>query len=176
MPPSPANSREAPGGTSAVSTPSYPEDISGTRVSTPPCDHEAEALPDNSVGQTTAWQKIKDLYWGNIGLFFVFLAQMFGSLVRISRRIELCWAGFADQDEMSTATRLLETGFETKFHALQIIFVRMLSTAVLGSLYMWYTKVPDFPFGNRGVRGLLVLRGTAGFLGLFGAYCKPPPF
>lgn len=82
----------------------------------------------------------------------------------------------ADYKQMSTATRLLETGFETKFHALQIIFVRMLSTAVLGSLYMWYKKVPDFPLGDSGVRGLLVLRGTAGFLGLFGAYCESPPF
>ncbi|KAK7393956.1 hypothetical protein QQX98_013260 [Neonectria punicea] len=68
---------------------------------------------------------------------------------------------------MSMTTRLLETGFETKFHALQIIFVRMLTTAVIGSLYMWYKKVPDFPLGQRGVRGLLFIRGIAGSTGLF---------
>jgi hypothetical protein len=75
---------------------------------------------------------------------------------------------------MTVATRLLETGFDTKFHALQIIFVRMLATAILGSLYMWIKKVPDFPLGDRKIRGLLVLRGFAGFMGLFCSYCKSP--
>lgn len=69
-------------------------------------------------------------------------------------------------------TRLLETGFEIKFHVLQIIFVRMLTTAVIGSLYMWYQQVPDFPWGHRGVRGLLAIRGMAGSTGLFGLYCR----
>ncbi|KAI0180642.1 hypothetical protein GGR52DRAFT_588220 [Hypoxylon sp. FL1284] len=96
-------------------------------------------------------QKLKGFYERNLGLFFVFLAQVFGSL-------------------MTTATRLLETGFDTKFHALQIILVRMLATSVLGCLYMWYKKVPDFPLGRRDVRGLLVLRGLAGFTGLFALY------
>ncbi|KAK8122125.1 hypothetical protein PG984_010795 [Apiospora sp. TS-2023a] len=67
-------------------------------------------------------------------------------------------------------TRLLETGFTTKFHALQIIFVRMLATAILGSLYMWVKKVPDSPLGDRKVRGLLCLRGAAGFMGLSCSY------
>ncbi|KAI1653226.1 hypothetical protein F4813DRAFT_393910 [Daldinia decipiens] len=97
------------------------------------------------------WQKLKGFYERNIGLFFVFLAQVFASL-------------------MTMTTRLLETGFETKFHALQIIFVRMLATAILGSLYMWYKKVPDFPLGRRDIRGLLVLRGLTGFTGLFCSY------
>lgn len=69
-------------------------------------------------------------------------------------------------------TRLLETGFETKFHALQIIFVRMFATALIGSFYMWREKVPDFPLGPREVRGLLILRGMAGSVGLFGLYCQ----
>ena len=68
-------------------------------------------------------------------------------------------------------TRLLETSFETKFHALQIIFVRMIFTATIGSAYMWYKKVPDFPLGPPGVRWLLVIRGLAGTTGLFGLYC-----
>ncbi|KAI1094343.1 hypothetical protein F5B19DRAFT_490463 [Rostrohypoxylon terebratum] len=99
----------------------------------------------------SCWQRFKPFYERNIGLFFVFLAQVFASL-------------------MSMATRLLETGFEKKFHALQIIFVRMFATAFLGSLYMWYKKVPDFPLGSRDIRGLLVLRGLAGFTGLFCLY------
>ncbi|KAI5860492.1 hypothetical protein GGS23DRAFT_580348 [Durotheca rogersii] len=100
---------------------------------------------------TAAWQGLKTFYERNLGLFFVFLAQVFGSL-------------------MTMTTRLLETGFEVKFHALEIIFVRMLATAILGSLYMWYKNVPDFPLGRRDIRGLLVLRGFCGLTGLFCLY------
>ncbi len=74
---------------------------------------------------------------------------------------------------MAMTTRLLETGFDAKLHALQIIFVRMLVTATIGSLYLWRKKVPDFPLGPPGLRWLLVIRGLAGTLGLFGLYCKP---
>lgn len=71
-------------------------------------------------------------------------------------------------------TRLLETGFDTKFHALQIIFVRMTVTATIGSWYLWRRNVADFPFGPSGVRLLLVIRGMAGTIGLFGLYCMKP--
>jgi hypothetical protein len=73
---------------------------------------------------------------------------------------------------MSMTTRLLETSFDTKYHALQVIFVRMAFTAAIGMVYMWFKQVPDFPLGARGVRGLLVLRGVAGSTGLFGLYCE----
>ena len=73
---------------------------------------------------------------------------------------------------MAMTTRLLETGFDAKLHALQINFVRMLVTATIGSLYLWRKKVPDFPLGPPGLRWLLVIRGLAGTLGLFGLYCK----
>ncbi|KAH6887095.1 hypothetical protein B0T10DRAFT_549940 [Thelonectria olida] len=115
----------------------------------PLCDGEQAA--ETHERPRTFRQKLKAFYTRNIGLFFVFLAQMFASI-------------------MSMTTRLLETGFEVKFHALQIIFVRMIATAVIGSLYMWYKQVPDFPFGQRGVRGLLAIRGIAGSTGLFGLY------
>ncbi|KAK8075064.1 hypothetical protein PG997_009727 [Apiospora hydei] len=111
---------------------------------------EAEG-PESAPGATTVWQKLRAFHERNFGLFLVFLAEIFASL-------------------MTMTTRLLETGFETKFHALQIIFVRMLATAILGSLYMWIKKVPDFPLGDRSVRGLLFLRGCAGFMGLFCSY------
>jgi hypothetical protein len=55
---------------------------------------------------------------------------------------------------------------------LQIIFVRMLATGIIGLLYMWRNNIPDMPFGPRGVRGLLLLRGIFGSLGLFGLYCE----
>ncbi|KAK7985228.1 hypothetical protein PG996_005531 [Apiospora saccharicola] len=111
---------------------------------------EAEA-PESAPGAATVWQKLRGFHERNFGLFLVFLAEIFASL-------------------MTMTTRLLETGFTTKFHALQIIFVRMLATAILGSLYMWIKKVPDFPLGDRKVRGLLCLRGAAGFMGLSCSY------
>jgi hypothetical protein len=73
---------------------------------------------------------------------------------------------------MNTAAKLLANDPTIKFHALQIIFIRMLCTTIICSIYSWYHAVPDFPFGPRGIKGLLVLRGTAGFVGLFGLYCK----
>ncbi|KAM0351719.1 hypothetical protein ACHAPU_002231 [Fusarium lateritium] len=103
------------------------------------------------LAPATCWERLQDIYTKNIGLFYVLLAQLFASI-------------------MSMTTRLLETGFETKFHALQIIFVRMIATSLICSLYMWHQKVPHFPFGPPEVRGLLILRGMAGSAGLFGLY------
>jgi hypothetical protein len=45
-------------------------------------------------------------------------------------------------------------------------------TLLLSTIYMWWTKVPDFPFGKRSVRPLLVLRAMFGFFGLWCLYCK----
>ncbi|KAI0844827.1 hypothetical protein F5Y00DRAFT_247775 [Daldinia vernicosa] len=129
------------------------DDVEGGSMAPPIGEQDqADGLVEHGDEQgQTVGQKLKGFYERNIGLFFVFLAQVFASL-------------------MTMTTRLLETGFETKFHALQIIFVRMLATAILGSLYMWYKKIPDFPLGRRDIRGLLVLRGLAGFTGLFCSY------
>ncbi|KAF6520627.1 hypothetical protein HZS61_014885 [Fusarium oxysporum f. sp. conglutinans] len=77
----------------------------------------SETSPDS---ESTILEKLQNFYSRNIGLFYVLVAQLFASI-------------------MSMTTRLLETGFETKFHALQIIFVRMLATALIGSVYMWYS-------------------------------------
>ena len=68
-------------------------------------------------------QGLKAFYDRNFGLVLVFLAQTCGSV-------------------MNTAAKLLATGYETKFHAMQIIFIRMLCTTVLGMLYMAYVT-PD---------------------------------
>lgn len=46
------------------------------------------------------------------------------------------------------------------------------STFILSTIYMWWTAVPDFPFGEPSVRGWLVLRALFGFFGLFCLYCK----
>ncbi|KAJ2968252.1 hypothetical protein NUW58_g10260 [Xylaria curta] len=72
---------------------------------------------------------------------------------------------------MNTAAKLLTSKDSTnQFHALHIIFVRMFATTILGSSYMWHKKVPHFPFGPRNMFGLLMMRGTFGFIGLFGLY------
>ncbi|OAQ58292.1 hypothetical protein VFPPC_11632 [Pochonia chlamydosporia 170] len=110
----------------------------------------SEVSPITAVNNK-AWGRVQLFYHDNIGLFFVFLAQICASI-------------------MAMTTRLLETGFDAKLHALQIIFVRMLVTATIGSLYLWRKKVPDFPLGPPGLRWLLVIRGLAGTLGLFGLY------
>ncbi|KAI1143712.1 hypothetical protein F5Y05DRAFT_3720 [Hypoxylon sp. FL0543] len=133
------------------SSPAGDENIETGSVTPPDGEHEDGHVGTKDEPNRTAWQMLRGFYERNIGLFFVFLAQVFASL-------------------MTMTTRLLETGFEKKFHALQIIFVRMLATAILGSLYMWYKKVPDFLLGRRDIRGLLVLRGLAGFTGLFCSY------
>jgi hypothetical protein len=123
---------------------------------------DAEPIPEEEQEQLdkdlaapprSGWKtSLKAFYERNFGLVLVFLAQTCGSV-------------------MNTAAKLLATGYEAKFHAMQIIFIRMLCTTILGMLYMAYIKTPDFPLGKKGIRGLLVLRGLCGFVGLFGLYC-----
>lgn len=86
----------------------------------------------------------------NAGLFLIASAQMFFSI-------------------MNLCVKLLSIG-DPPIHPLEIILLRMLITW-LGALgYLHYTKVPDYFFGPKGVRLLLVVRGVVGFFGLFGIY------
>ncbi|RPB24987.1 hypothetical protein L211DRAFT_836847 [Terfezia boudieri ATCC MYA-4762] len=89
----------------------------------------------------------------NRGLFFLAVAQLFGGI-------------------MGMLTRLLETSLPSgqRYHALQILFARMIITWLCCMIWMWWTKVPHMPLGQRQIRGLLVARGTAGFIGVFGLY------
>ncbi|KAI9817670.1 MAG: hypothetical protein M1826_001516 [Phylliscum demangeonii] len=89
-------------------------------------------------------------YASNKGVLLVVLAQFFGSL-------------------MNVTARLLETQAES-MHPLQILFARMSVTSLLCMGYMWYARVPHFPFGSPEIRGLLVARGIGGFIGVFGLY------
>ncbi len=109
--------------------------------------------PSSTVG---GWRGSVRRFWArNKGLFMVLSSQLFGTL-------------------MNVTTRLLEVeGNRGKgMHPFQILFARMSITFVLSTLYMWRKKIPDFPFGKREVRPLLVLRGVGGFFGVFGLYCK----
>ena len=91
---------------------------------------------------------------GNRGLFFFALAQFFGAV-----------AGMV--------TRLLATSLPSgkRYHALQILLVRMTITWFCSMMWMWRVKTPHMPLGQKGIRGLLIVRGAAGFIGVFGLYC-----
>jgi len=95
---------------------------------------------------------IRQFWQRNRGLWLVTVSQFFGAL-------------------MNVATRLLELDGKG-MHPFQVLFVRMGVTMILCCVYMWYTKVPYFPLGNKEVRKLLVVRGLSGFFGIFGMYCK----
>ncbi len=47
----------------------------------------------------------------------------------------------------------------------QVMFVRMGITLLLGSVYMWWAQVDQYPFGPKEVRNLLLARGFGGFFG-----------
>ena len=95
---------------------------------------------------------LKTVWRNNKGVFLILLAQATGST-------------------MDAIVRFLQQGGHS-MHPFQVIFARMSITALLSTLYMWYTKVPDFPLGAPAVRGWLILRALAGFFGLFCLYCK----
>ena len=97
------------------------------------------------------WRASAERFWQrNRGLWLVALSQLFGAL-------------------MNVTTRLLELEGDG-MDPFQILFARMGITMVLCCFYMWYTSIPYFPFGQRGVRSLLVARGMTGFFGIFGMY------
>lgn len=73
----------------------------------------------------------KNWFDENIGLLLFAAGQLFSST-------------------MNLFTRILETTSEPHFHALQIVFTRMMITAVACTAYMWYTKVCIF-FYYKGV-------------------------
>ncbi|KAK3314736.1 hypothetical protein B0H66DRAFT_563525 [Apodospora peruviana] len=87
-------------------------------------------------------------FWNrNRGVILVACAQLFGAL-------------------MNLAARLLELEGEG-MHPFQILFARMSLTTILSCIYMYWKKVPHFPFGAKEVRWLLVARGITGFFGIF---------
>jgi hypothetical protein len=55
---------------------------------------------------------------------------------------------------MNAATRLLELEGEG-MSPLQVLFARQTLTSALCCLWMWWTEIPDFPLGAKGIRWLL---------------------
>lgn len=90
----------------------------------------------------------------NVGICLLVLSQFFNSIMVVT-----CKLLVTDKD------------FNTPIHPLQILFVRMAITYACCIAYMYITKsVPDYPFGPRELRKLLILRGAVGFFGVFGLY------
>ena len=101
-----------------------------------------------------AWAWSTSIVYDNRGSLFVVLSQFFCAT-------------------MGLCTRVLETSFpEQKMHSAQILFIRQSVTAVFVGIYIVFRSVEHAPWGPWGVRWLLVLRGSAGFFGVFGLYCS----
>lgn len=97
---------------------------------------------------------LQEFIYENHGLLIFALGQFFGSM-------------------MSLFTRFLATSLPSgrKYHPLHILFVQMSVTWIFCWVWMWWNRIPDMPFGKKGIRMLLVLRGCMGFFGALGLYC-----
>ncbi|KAI5199294.1 hypothetical protein E4T39_06368 [Aureobasidium subglaciale] len=113
-------------------------------------NHEEDLSRSSSNSSETKPNAFEKVWRNNKGVFLILLAQATGST-------------------MDAIVRFLQQGGHG-MHPFQVIFARMSITALLSSIYMWYTKVPDFPLGAPSVRGWLILRALAGFFGLFCLY------
>ncbi|ROT42483.1 hypothetical protein SODALDRAFT_326640 [Sodiomyces alkalinus F11] len=90
---------------------------------------------------------LRNIWDQNRGVVLVAVSQLFGAL-------------------MNLAARVLQV--EAGMHPFQVLFARQSLTMLGAVIYMWWTKTPDFPFGAKEVRWLLLVRGVSGF---FGIYC-----
>ncbi|TGZ83166.1 hypothetical protein EX30DRAFT_304792 [Ascodesmis nigricans] len=115
-------------------------------------DPDDEYIPPlASTKPTSAVQRCWGVVYENRGLLFLLVSQFFGSL-------------------MNVIARILSTGLlgNQKFHALQILFVRQSITTAGCLLWMWFNSIK--PLGDPKIRILLLVRGLAGFFGVFGLY------
>ncbi|KAK6226142.1 integral membrane protein DUF6 [Colletotrichum tabaci] len=94
--------------------------------------------------------KLARFWLANKGVVLVALSQLFGAL-------------------MNLTARLLELEGEG-MHPLQVLFARQSVTMACCCTYMYCMKTPDFPFGQREIRWLLIARGVTGFFGIFGMW------
>ncbi|CAG8972430.1 hypothetical protein HYALB_00001119 [Hymenoscyphus albidus] len=80
--------------------------------------------------------------------------------------------------EPSRPQRLKTSGrhFWHRNYGLFLVIVSQLFGALMNAatalccLWMWWTEIPDFPLGAKGVRWLLFGRGIAGFVGIYAIY------
>ncbi|KAL6801905.1 hypothetical protein J3E68DRAFT_434915 [Trichoderma sp. SZMC 28012] len=93
---------------------------------------------------------LKQFWIRNKPSILVAVSQLFGALMNLS-------------------ARLLELDGDG-IHPVQVLLLRQGLTVVCCFAYMWWKSVPDFPFGKREIRGLLLLRGFSGFFGIYGMW------
>ncbi|KAF2155559.1 hypothetical protein K461DRAFT_221085 [Myriangium duriaei CBS 260.36] len=113
-----------------------------------------ESAKYGSLQDPATWKhRCHAFYIRNLGLFYMLIAQLFGTAMNVMVRY------------------LQVEGNKGKgMHPFQVLFVRMGITALLSTAYMAWNKTPYFPFGMPEVRWLLILRGIGGFFGVFGMY------
>lgn len=70
---------------------------------------------------------------------------------------------------MNLTARVLELEGEG-MQPMQVLFARMSPTVIFSLMYMRLGHVPDAPLGPKEVRYLLVIRGLAGFFGIYGIW------
>lgn len=111
---------------------------------------------DSSYGSESGLQgssktlALKRFWQRNMPAILVATSQFFGAL-------------------MNLTARLLE--FEGEgMHPVQVLILRQSVTVVCCCIYMWWTKVPGFPYGTRDLQFLLFFRGFSGFFGIFGMW------
>lgn len=109
-----------------------------------------------NLDRRSKWEQFKLKHIDpNLGLIMLIASQFFNTLMIVS-------------------TKLLETnpGRETKIKPLQILMIRMAITYLGTRVYMhvYRENIPYVPYGDPEIRKWLILRGCAGFFGVFGSY------
>ncbi|ESW97225.1 hypothetical protein KL918_000833 [Ogataea parapolymorpha] len=87
----------------------------------------------------------------NSGLCFILLGNLFNSFM-----VFFCKLLLLDKD------------FDPPIHPLHILAIRMFITYICCSYFLW--EDPNFPFGPKGYRIYMILRGLGGFVGVAGQY------
>ncbi|KAH3674300.1 hypothetical protein WICPIJ_009579, partial [Wickerhamomyces pijperi] len=103
---------------------------------------------------TKKLHSFNQFFWQNLGLFLIILSQFFNSLMVVTTKLLVKDPEFADDP----------------IHPAQILFVRMIITALGCYLYLRYVMKMDHVFGPPEIRIWLVARGVAGFFGVFSIY------
>ncbi|KAK3988166.1 hypothetical protein QBC44DRAFT_105987 [Cladorrhinum sp. PSN332] len=107
-------------------------------------------VPSTQSKTTTTTSPLSGFWTRNKAVILVASSQLFGAIMNLN-------------------ARLLELDGEG-MHPFQILFARMSITTILSCLYMHWKSVPNFPFGPKEVRGLLIIRGFSGFFGIYGMW------
>ncbi|KAL7937519.1 hypothetical protein V8C35DRAFT_292703 [Trichoderma chlorosporum] len=97
---------------------------------------------------SSSW--LKQFWIRNKPSILVAVSQFFGALMNLS-------------------ARLLELDGDG-IHPVQVLLLRQGLTSICCFIYMWWSNVPDFPFGKKEIRGLLLIRGFSGFFGIYGMW------